>query len=122
MPSLVGSEMCIRDRRCSADRRPTLAPVHSHARLMADLLLTDLVGQRFEWGRRSLVAVGDLRARYIARSRLWASPHISSAGWRKRGHAISRAPGANRAAQMRRPADPRPARSNRRPALAADRA
>jgi len=37
-----------------------------HARLMADLLLTDLVAQRFEWGRGSLVAVGDLRARYIA--------------------------------------------------------
>jgi Fic-DOC domain mobile mystery protein B len=37
-----------------------------HARLMADLLLTDLVGQRFEWGRGSLVAIGDLRARYIA--------------------------------------------------------
>jgi Fic-DOC domain mobile mystery protein B len=37
-----------------------------HARLMADLLLTDLVGQRFEWGRGLLVAVGDVRARYIA--------------------------------------------------------
>jgi hypothetical protein len=33
---------------------------------MADLLLTDLLGQRFEWGRGSLVAVGELRARYIA--------------------------------------------------------
>ena len=37
-----------------------------HARLMADLLLTELTGQRFEWGRGSLVAVSDLRARYIA--------------------------------------------------------
>ena len=33
---------------------------------MADLLLTDLLGQTFEWGRGSLVAVGELRARYIA--------------------------------------------------------
>lgn len=33
---------------------------------MADLLLSELAGQRFEWGRGSLVAVGELRARYIA--------------------------------------------------------
>jgi Fic-DOC domain mobile mystery protein B len=37
-----------------------------HARLMADLLLTELAGQRFEWGRGSLVAASELRARYIA--------------------------------------------------------
>jgi len=37
-----------------------------HARLMADLLLTELAGQRFEWGRESLVAASELRARYIA--------------------------------------------------------
>lgn len=37
-----------------------------HARLMADLLLTDLEGRRFEWGRGSLVAASELRARYIA--------------------------------------------------------
>ena len=37
-----------------------------HARLMADLLLTELAGQRFEWGRGSLVAANELRARYIA--------------------------------------------------------
>jgi Fic-DOC domain mobile mystery protein B len=37
-----------------------------HARLMADLLLTELAGQRFEWGRGSLVAASALRARYIA--------------------------------------------------------
>jgi len=37
-----------------------------HARLMADLLLSDLGGQRFEWGRGSLIAANDLRARYIA--------------------------------------------------------
>jgi Fic-DOC domain mobile mystery protein B len=37
-----------------------------HARLMADLLLTQLDGRRFEWGRGSLVAAGELRARYIA--------------------------------------------------------
>jgi Fic-DOC domain mobile mystery protein B len=36
-----------------------------HARLMADLLLTDLMGQRFEWGRGSLVAATELRAQYI---------------------------------------------------------
>lgn len=36
-----------------------------HARLMADLLLTDLAGQRFEWGRGSLVAATELRAQYI---------------------------------------------------------
>jgi len=37
-----------------------------HARLMADLLLLQLEGRRFEWGRGSLVAAGELRARYIA--------------------------------------------------------
>jgi Fic-DOC domain mobile mystery protein B len=37
-----------------------------HARLMADLLLTELTGRRFEWGRGSLVTANDLRARYIA--------------------------------------------------------
>lgn len=37
-----------------------------HARLMADLLLTDLADRRFEWGRGSLVAASELRARYIA--------------------------------------------------------
>jgi fido (protein-threonine AMPylation protein) len=33
-----------------------------HARLMADLLLTELAGRRFEWGRGSLVAANELRA------------------------------------------------------------
>jgi len=33
---------------------------------MADLLLTDLVGRRFEWGRQSLTSAGEVRARYIA--------------------------------------------------------
>jgi Fic-DOC domain mobile mystery protein B len=37
-----------------------------HARLMADLLLTQLTGERFEWGRGSLVAASELRSRYIA--------------------------------------------------------
>lgn len=37
-----------------------------HARLMADLLLTELIGQRFEWGRSSLAEASDLRAGYIA--------------------------------------------------------
>lgn len=37
-----------------------------HARLMADLLLTQLTGKRFEWGRGSLVAASELRTRYIA--------------------------------------------------------
>lgn len=37
-----------------------------HARLMADLLLTDLTGQRFEWGREALTTTGEARARYIA--------------------------------------------------------
>jgi Fic-DOC domain mobile mystery protein B len=37
-----------------------------HARLMADLLLTELADQRFEWGRGSLVTATELRARYIA--------------------------------------------------------
>jgi Fic-DOC domain mobile mystery protein B len=36
-----------------------------HARLMADLLLTDLTGRRFDWGRGSLVAANELRAQYI---------------------------------------------------------
>jgi Fic-DOC domain mobile mystery protein B len=37
-----------------------------HARMMADLLLTELDGRRFEWGRGSLAPVSELRARYIA--------------------------------------------------------
>jgi Fic-DOC domain mobile mystery protein B len=37
-----------------------------HARLMADLLLMRLEGRRFEWGRGSLIAANELRARYIA--------------------------------------------------------
>lgn len=36
-----------------------------HARLMADLLLKELAGQRFEWGRESLATGSELRARYI---------------------------------------------------------
>ena len=37
-----------------------------HARLMADLLLTELVGQHFEWGRGSLFEATELRMHYIA--------------------------------------------------------
>jgi Fic-DOC domain mobile mystery protein B len=37
-----------------------------HARIMSDLLLFQLAGQRFEWGRGSLTAASDLRTRYIA--------------------------------------------------------
>ena len=37
-----------------------------HARLMADLLLTELGGQPFEWGRGTLAEASELRARYIA--------------------------------------------------------
>lgn len=37
-----------------------------HARLMADLLLTELTGQRFEWGRGSLLSASEIRSRYIA--------------------------------------------------------
>ena len=37
-----------------------------HARLMADLLLTEIEGRRFEWGRGSLIAASELRSRYIA--------------------------------------------------------
>ena len=34
--------------------------------MMADLLLMDLDGRRFEWGRDSLVPADELRSRYIA--------------------------------------------------------
>lgn len=37
-----------------------------HARMMADLLLMQLDGRRFEWGRGSLVPAIELRALYIA--------------------------------------------------------
>lgn len=33
---------------------------------MADLLLMELVGLKFEWGRGSLVATSELRSRYVA--------------------------------------------------------
>jgi Fic-DOC domain mobile mystery protein B len=37
-----------------------------HARLMADLLVMRLGGQRFSWGSRNLQAAGDVRRHYIA--------------------------------------------------------
>ncbi len=37
-----------------------------HARLMTDLLVTELGGTRFSWGSGSLAATSDLRRRYIA--------------------------------------------------------
>lgn len=36
-----------------------------HARLLADLLVMRLGGERFSWGRDNLQAVGDVRRRYI---------------------------------------------------------
>ena len=37
-----------------------------HARLIADLLVMQLGGERFSWGRANLRDAGDLRTRYIA--------------------------------------------------------
>jgi Fic-DOC domain mobile mystery protein B len=37
-----------------------------HARLMADLLVMQLTGERFSWGRANLRDAGEMRARYIA--------------------------------------------------------
>jgi len=37
-----------------------------HARLMADLLVMSLGGERFTWGSAEVQAVGDARGRYIA--------------------------------------------------------
>ncbi|MGH9657115.1 MAG: mobile mystery protein B, partial [Bryobacteraceae bacterium] len=37
-----------------------------HARLMADLLVMKLGGERFSWGRKSLRDAGSMRQRYIA--------------------------------------------------------
>jgi Fic-DOC domain mobile mystery protein B len=37
-----------------------------HARLIADLLVMQLSGERFSWGRGSLRDAGELRKRYIA--------------------------------------------------------
>jgi Fic-DOC domain mobile mystery protein B len=37
-----------------------------HARLMADLLIMRLGGERFSWGSANLQAAGDVRGRYIA--------------------------------------------------------
>ena len=37
-----------------------------HSRLMADLLVMSLGGERFSWGSANLQAIGDLRGRYIA--------------------------------------------------------
>ena len=37
-----------------------------HARLMADLLVMSLGGERFTWGSAELQTVGDVRGRYIA--------------------------------------------------------
>ena len=37
-----------------------------HARLMTDLLLTENGAARFSWGEDTLIAEGEVRARYIA--------------------------------------------------------
>jgi Fic-DOC domain mobile mystery protein B len=37
-----------------------------HARLMADLLIMRLGGERFSWGRESLGEAGEVRGRYVA--------------------------------------------------------
>lgn len=37
-----------------------------HSRLMADLLVMSLGGERFSWGSANLQAAGDVRGRYIA--------------------------------------------------------
>jgi Fic-DOC domain mobile mystery protein B len=37
-----------------------------HSRLMADLLVMSLGGERFSWGRASLQEAGDMRQRYVA--------------------------------------------------------
>jgi Fic-DOC domain mobile mystery protein B len=37
-----------------------------HARLMADLLIEQRGGPPFSWGSADLVAIGDVRARYVA--------------------------------------------------------
>jgi Fic-DOC domain mobile mystery protein B len=37
-----------------------------HARMMADLVIVQLGGQRFTWGRANLRDAGEVRARYIA--------------------------------------------------------
>ena len=37
-----------------------------HSRLMADLLIMSLGGERFTWGSANLQTAGDLRGRYIA--------------------------------------------------------
>ena len=37
-----------------------------HARLMADLLLAELTGQRFEWGKGSLATASETRDHYIS--------------------------------------------------------
>lgn len=36
-----------------------------HARLMADVLITRLGGERFTWGQASLLVAGDVRERYL---------------------------------------------------------
>ena len=37
-----------------------------HARLMADLLIEQMGGSAFSWGRRSIQKIGDLRAQYVS--------------------------------------------------------
>ena len=37
-----------------------------HARLAADLLIIQLGGRRFTWGRTSLIATGETRKKYVA--------------------------------------------------------
>jgi Fic-DOC domain mobile mystery protein B len=41
-----------------------------HARLAADLLITQLGGQRFTWGRTSLIAASEARKKYLAALKL----------------------------------------------------
>ena len=48
-----------------------------HSRLMADLLVTRLGGQRFSWGNASLTQPGELRTRYISALRQADAHHIA---------------------------------------------
>jgi Fic-DOC domain mobile mystery protein B len=59
-------EIVVRFHHCLVQIHPFPNGNGRHARLMADLLIMRLGGERFSWGSANLQAAGDVRGLYIA--------------------------------------------------------
>lgn len=65
LKSYVPDELAVRLHHRLVSIHPFSNGNGRHARLMADLLVMQLGGERFSWGRANLQAASDLRRRYI---------------------------------------------------------